>query len=397
MIGYRRSDGRKGIRNIVLVVYLVECAHFVAREIVSGFRDRDVQVIGFPGCYPNDYAHAVMRRLCTHPNVGAVLLVSLGCEGFDRYGLRDDIEATGRPVETVVIQESGGTKRSVARAQEWISATTQSLREVPRVEIGMNEIVIGTICGGSDGTSGITANPAIGRAFDRLIRDGATCMLTEAGELIGCDDFIANRASTPELASEVRRCLTKAAAYDRAMGHGSFAPGNAEGGLTTQEEKSMGAYAKSGSSPIAGVLRPGETPHGSGLFLLDDIPEGNPVFGYPNINDSAKLTELTACGAHLLLFSTGRGSVVGAAIAPVLKICANPETYRRLSDDMDVNAGRILTGEASLDSIGAEIYDRVTATCSGARTKSEDLGHQEFILTYKTYAPNGPSCLTPAS
>jgi altronate hydrolase len=181
------------------------------------------------------------------------------------------------------------------------------------------------------------------------------------------------------------------------MGHGSFAPGNAEGGLTTQEEKSMGAYAKSGASPIAGVLRPGEFPSAGGLYLVDDIPEGDPLFGYPNMNDNAKLAELIACGAHLILFSTGRGSVVGSAISPVVKICANPETYQRLRDDMDVDAGRILVGKATLDSVGAEIVSRIKEHCAGAPTKSEELGHQEFILTYKTYGPTGPSCLALAS
>jgi altronate dehydratase large subunit len=397
MKGYLRNDGRKGIRNVVVVVYLVECAHFVAREIASAFRSEGVQVIGFPGCYPNDYSLMMMSRLCTHPNVGAALLVSLGCEGFDRYGLRASIEASGRPIETIVIQDSGGTKRSVQKGQEWIATTLQTLKEYPSAEMSVNELVVGTICGGSDGTSGITANPAIGRAFDQLIGAGAACMLTEAGELIGCDDFIAGRAQSAETGQEVRRCLAKAATYDRAMGHGSFAPGNAEGGLTTQEEKSMGAYAKSGASPVAGVLRPGEFPASGGLYLVDDIPEGDPLFGYPNMNDNAKLAELIACGAHLILFSTGRGSVVGSAISPVIKICANPETYQRLSDDMDVDAGRILVGKATLDSVGAEIVSRVMAHCDGAPTRSEELGHQEFILTYKTYGPAGPSCLALAS
>ena len=149
--------------------------------------------------------------------------------------------------------------------------------------------------------------------------------------------------------------MDKAANYYRIMGYGSFAPGNAEGGLTTLEEKSMGAYSKSGSSPISGLIKPGDVPPRGGLYLLDVVPDGEPRFGFPNISDNAEIVELIACGSHLILFTTGRGSVVGSAISPVIKVCANPDTYDRMADDMDVNAGRILRG-AELDDVGREIY-----------------------------------------
>jgi altronate hydrolase len=393
MKGYLRSDGRKGIRNVVLVVYLVECAHFVAREIALNFRGREVQVIGFTGCYPSDYAQHVFERLCTHPNVGAVLLVSLGCEGFDRYRLRDYIAASGRSVETVVIQKAGGTARALAAGTAWIEATLPTLAATPTVPIAPSDLVIGTVCGGSDGTSVLTANPAIGKAFDRLVDDGAACLFGENAEMIGCEAFMASRAVTPELGAEIVRAVGKAARSDHAFGHGSFAPGNAEGGLTTQEEKSLGAYAKSGSAPIAGLLQPGGLPPRGGLYLIDDTSDGVPRHGFAQLNDSTKLAELAACGAHLILFSTGRGSVIGAAVTPVLKICANPETFRRMEGDMDVDAGRILEGAANLDELGDEIVAAVLATAAGRRTKSEALGHQEFVLTYKTYEPAGPACL----
>lgn len=393
MKGYLRSDGRKGIRNVVLVVYLVECAHFVAREIALNFRGREVQVIGFTGCYPSDYAQHVFERLCTHPNVGAALLVSLGCEGFDRYRLRDYIAASGRSVETVVIQKAGGTARALAAGTAWIEATLPTLAATPTVPIAPSDLVIGTVCGGSDGTSVLTANPAIGKAFDRLVDDGAACLFGENAEMIGCEAFMASRAVTPELGAEIVRAVGKAARSDHAFGHGSFAPGNAEGGLTTQEEKSLGAYAKSGSAPIAGLLQPGGLPPRGGLYLIDDTSDGVPRHGFAQLNDSTKLAELAACGAHLILFSTGRGSVIGAAVTPVLKICANPETFRRMEGDMDVDAGRILEGAANLDELRDEIVAAVLATAAGRRTKSEALGHQEFVLTYKTYEPAGPACL----
>jgi altronate hydrolase len=259
--------------------------------------------------------------------------------------------------------------------------------------LGLDELVGATVCGGSDGTSGITANPAVGRCFDRLVEAGATCIFEETGELVGCEQIMADRAATSALGEEIKACVAKAERYYTVMGYGSFAPGNAEGGLTTQEEKSMGAYSKSGTSPITGLIKPGDVPPSGGLYLLDVVPDGEPRFGFPNISDNAEIVELIACGAHLTLFTTGRGSVVGSAISPVLKICANPDTYRRLSEDMDVDAGSILDGRATLDEVGAQILDAVVRVASGERSQSEAMRHQEFILTYKTFEPIGPACL----
>jgi altronate hydrolase len=237
----------------------------------------------------------------------------------------------------------------------------------------------------------------MGRAFDLLIEGGAACIFEETGELVGCEHHMASRAATPALGEEIVRCVAKAARYYATLGHGSFAVGNADGGLTTQEEKSLGAYAKSGASRIAGLLKPGDQPPTGGLYLLDVVPDGEVRFGFPNINDNAEIAELIACGAHLVLFSTGRGSVVGSALAPVIKVCANPETYRKLEDDMDVDAGRILEGRATLDEVGREVFDLALRVGNGAPTKSEALGHREFILTYKSFEPAGPACLPAAA
>ena len=391
--GYLRRDGRKGIRNVVAVAYLVECAHHVARRIVDECADLDVHLIGFPGCYPNSYALRMMKALCTHPNVGGVLLVSLGCEGFNREELLEAALASGRSAASLVIQEQGGTMATIAAGVEAVRRLKSAAAETPRVAFGLDELIVATICGGSDGTSGITANPAVGGCFDRLIGAGAACIFEETGELVGCEQIMAERAVTPELGEEIKACVAKAERYYRIMGFGSFAPGNAEGGLTTQEEKSMGAYSKSGASPISGLIKPGDVPPAGGLYLLDVVPDGEPRFGFPNISDNAEIVELIACGAHLTLFTTGRGSVVGSAISPVIKVCANPDTYRRMSADMDVDAGRILDGEASLEEVSDEIYEAVLRTAAGARTISEAMGHQEFILTYKSFEPVGPACL----
>ncbi len=393
MQAYLRADGRKGIRNLVIVAYLVECAHHVAREITLPLRDQGVHLIGFPGCYPNAYAARIVRQLCTHPNVGAVLLVSLGCESFDRHALLEAIRASGRPADALVIQESGGTTSTIRDGQAWVQRALVAIRSVSRVELNAGELIVGTICGGSDATSGLTANPAAGRAFDLLLEQGGTAIFEETGELIGCERLMADRAVTAELGREIVAAVAKAERYYRTLGHGSFAPGNAEGGLTTIEEKSLGAYSKSGKSRIAGLIKPGDVPPHAGLYLLDVVPDGEVRFGFPNISDNAEIVELIACGCHLTLFTTGRGSVVGSAISPVIKICANPHTYRKLSGDMDVDAGRILEGRGTLDEVGREIFQRILDVAAGQPTVSEQLGHQEFILTYKAFEPIGPSCL----
>lgn len=394
---YLRQDGRKGVRNTILVAYLVECAHHVSREITFPYRNQDVHLIGFPGCYPNEYSHKMMERLCTHPNVGATLLVSLGCEGFNKGKLIESIRKSGRPVKLIGIQDTGGTRKTIAEGKAWIEQTKKQLEATPRVDMGIDELSVGTICGGSDATSGLTANPAMGRAFDFLVEKDATCVFEETGELIGMEHWMAKRAATPELGKEIVNTVAKAARYYSAMGYASFAPGNADGGLTTIEEKSLGAYAKSGQSTISGIIKPGDVPMQGGLYLLDVVPDGDPKFGFPNIVDNAEIAELIACGNHIVLFSTGRGSVVGSAISPVIKVCANPKTFKRMEDDMDVDAGRILEGRATLDDVGHEIYDLILRACNGEKTKSEELGHQEFILTYKTFEPIGPACLPSAA
>ncbi len=394
ILGYQRADGRKGIRNVIVVAYLVECAHHVARAIVTAAADPSVQLIGFPGCYPNGYAQRMMERLTTHPNVGGVVLVSLGCEGFARESLEETVRASERPVETLVIQESGGTRATIDRGVAIVAAMRARIADVPRIPMALSDLVIGTVCGGSDGTSGITANPSVGFAFDRLVDEGATCIFEETGELVGCEAIMADRAVTPELARELIAAVEKAERYYQTLGYGSFAPGNAEGGLTTQEEKSMGAYSKSGNSPISGLIKPGDVPPSGGLYLLDVVPDGEVRFGFPNISDNAEIVEMIASGAHMTLFTTGRGSVVGSAISPVIKVCANPETYRKLASDMDIDAGRILEdATATPESVGREVFDLVRRVAAGELTVSEALGHQEFILTYKSFDPVGPACL----
>lgn len=391
--GYLRSDGRKGIRNNLLVVYLVECAHHVARIITQQFPGTSVQLIGFSGCYPNEHADRVMNALCIHPNTGAVLLVSLGCESFNRNTLQQNIIASGRLCHTLVIQREGGTKKTIDAGVTWVTEALKSMETVPKTDMDVADLIIGTVCGGSDATSGITANPAVGKVFNRLVENRAIAIFEETGEMIGLEHIISKRGITKELGEELQKSVEKAGWYYTQMGHGSFAPGNADGGLTTIEEKSMGAYCKGGDAPISGLIKPGDLPQNPGLYLMDVVPDGPLKFGFPNINDNSEIVEMIASGSHIILFTTGRGSVVGSAVSPVIKVCANPQTYDHMREDMDVNAGRILSGKSTLDDVAAEIFELIQQVAAGAQTCSEKLGHQEFVLTYKTFTPAGPSCL----
>jgi altronate hydrolase len=303
------------------------------------------------------------------------------------------IRDSGRQVATLVIQRDGGTRSTIAQGRAFVADAIEALAGAERVPMDVSDLVIGTVCGGSDGTSGISGNPAVGLAFDHFVQQGATCIFEETGELIGCEDIMVSRAATPELGQELRAAVDKAARYYATLGFGSFAAGNADGGLTTIEEKSLGAYAKSGQSQISGLIKPGDIPPRGGLYLMDVVPDGEVRFGFPNISDNAEIVEMMASGALLTLFVTGRGSVVGSALAPVIKIAANPQMYERLEEDMDINAGRVISGEATLETVGQDIVDLTLRVAAGEPTKSEDLGHTEFILTYKSFEPIGPSCL----
>ncbi|CAM5761712.1 hydrolase [Labrys miyagiensis] len=393
MRGYLRLDGRKGIRNYLVVAYLVECAHHVARKIASPYEEEGVQLIGFPGCYPSDYAGRVMTDLCTHPNVGAVLLISLGCEEFQRKKLKAAIEASGRPVELLTIQGSGGTVGTTRLGRVWVEAQLAALRTAPRIPLAFSDLVIGTKCGGSDGLSGVTINPAVGHAVDFMVDAGATVMFEETCELIGCEEHMAGRAVSPDLGEALREAVRKADSYYTDLGHGSFGGGNIKYGLSTLEEKSLGAYAKSGSRPISGVLKPGLRPPHPGLYLMDTVNDGPVRYGIPNINDTQTITEMVASGCHLIIFTTGAGSVVGQALSPVIKGVSNSRVFQRMDGDMDVNGGTIADGIETVEDVGRHVVEAVISAASGKPTKSEALGHQEFVLSYKTYEPLGPGCL----
>ncbi|MEX0745920.1 MAG: UxaA family hydrolase [Phycisphaeraceae bacterium] len=381
--GYLRPDGRKGVRNLVLVIYTVECARHVAHAIAEN--EPDTHVIGFPGCYDNQYAVNLMLALGRHPNVGAVLAVGLGCEYTKPAKIAEVVEQSGRPSASFYIQDHGGTRSSVEHGKAQVRQMRDRIaREVERVPMTFADLTIGCECGGSDGTSGLAGNPVVGRLFDRLVDAGGTAVFEEIIEMIGLQHVLSDRAGSDTARDQLALAYDKAVRYCQSVRQWSVSPGNFAGGLTTIEEKSMGAFVKSGSKPIEGVIKVAQRPPGPGLWLLDSVPDDHYMqFGYTNPNDTEGLMDLIAAGSQIILFVTGRGSVIGSPVAPLIKVTGNSRTYQRMIDDMDFDAGRVLSGEQTLDEAAAALQRMVEAVASGTPSKPEALGHREYFLMYK--------------
>jgi altronate dehydratase large subunit len=380
--GWLRTDGRKGIRNLILVIYTVECAQFVAHAVAQG--EEDVHVIGFSGCYDNAYAIRLMLALARHPNIGAVLAVGLGCEYTQAGRLAETVRESGRPAESFLIQETGGTTRSIENGKALVRKLRDQIREVPRVSMTLSDLTVGCECGGSDGTSGLAGNLVVGRLFDLLVDVGGSAIFEETVEQIGLKKILLQRAASAEVRDQLAQTYDKAEAYCKSVRQWSASPGNFAGGLTTIEEKSLGAFAKSGSRPIQGVLRVSEKPPRPGLWLMDSVPDAHYMqFGYTNPNDSEGIMDLISGGSHIVLFVTGRGSVIGSPISPLIKITGNTRTYERMREDMDFNAGTVLSGEQTLDAAAQDLLGLVTRVAQGELTQPEKLGHREYFVMYK--------------
>jgi len=380
--GFLRADGRKGVRNLVLVIYTVECAQHVAHAIAAG--EPNTHVIGFPGCFDNQYAVRLLLSLARHPNVGAVLAVGLGCEYTQPERLAERVHESGRPADWFFIQQSGGTAASIDKGKTIVAQFREQLKSTPRVKMTLEELVVGSECGGSDFTSGLAGNPAVGRAFDRIVDAGGSAVFEEVVEMIGLRDVLIERAASEDARMQVATAYDKAVEYCRSVRQYSISPGNFAGGLTTIEEKSLGALAKSGSRPIQGVVKVGQAPPWPGLWLLDTVPDPHYMqFGFTNPNDTEGIMDLISVGSQILLFVTGRGSVIGAPVSPLLKITGNSQTYQNLQDDIDFNAGRLLSGERTLDELGDELLQLTIDVAGGAQTKPERLGHREYFVMYK--------------
>ena len=389
--GYLRSDGRVGTRNYVAVISTVNCSATAVRAVVEEARKRLLPgrenvdgIVGLThknGCAApvggSDYRQLqrTLAGYADHPNVGGALFLGLGCEGNQAAQLVDDtgLMAIGRgaPPPIVTIQDSGGIGGAVERAVEALDQSVESANAAVRKPQSISHLKVALQCGGSDGNSGITANPALGRAMDRLVEHGGTAILSETPEIFGAEHLLTRRSISRSVGESILERVAwwrwYTGVWDADL-NTNPAPGNKDGGLTTIHEKSLGAVAKGGTSPLQRVYRYAEPIEERGLVFMDTP-------GY----DPASVTGQIAGGANLVAFTTGRGSCFGSVPAPTLKIATNTPLYGRMADDMDINAGAIIDG-ASLDDVAAEVFEALVAAASGRRTCSErrGAGEEEF-------------------
>ncbi|MFV0634101.1 UxaA family hydrolase [Demequina sp.] len=389
-LGYRRSDGSWGTRNYIGIVTSVNCSASTARMIADQFRgpvldayphvDGVVALTHDTGCglVPTSEGAQITRRTlqgyASHPNMAGLLVLGLGCEMLpaatilDGLALREDL-----PVTTLTIQETGGIRSTVRAGVAAIEGMLPGVEALRREEAPASALVLGTNCGGSDGYSGITANPALGFASDLLIAQGGRSALAETPEVYGAEHLLLRRAVSQDVADAL---LARLRWWEEYAAHGGGtldnnpSPGNKAGGLTTILEKSLGAVAKSGSSELVAVREYAQKIDLPGLTFMDTP-------GY----DPVSVTGLVAGGATVVVFTTGRGSVLGCKPSPSIKVATNTETYERMTEDMDLNAGRIVDGTATLEEVGREIFEKILSVASGEQTVSEelDLGSDEFV------------------
>ena len=372
LMGYKRENGTFGIRNHLLILPTSVCSSETAQriaELVPGA----VAVPHQHGCCQvgADYLQTVntLVGFGKNPNVGAVLVVSLGCEGIQPDVVADQNRESKKPVETVIIQECGGTLGCIAKGAEIAAKMARELSVQNKVEFDIGELVLGLECGGSDPTSGIAGNPSVGAASDKLIELGGTSILSETTELIGAEHLVAARCVTKEMGDKltamVKRIEDKSKLYGVDLRGTQPTPGNIAGGLSSIEEKSLGAIVKSGHRPIQGVLEYCDRVDGQKGLWIKDAPGREPEI----------LTGMAATGAQFMMFSTGRGAPQGFPSMPVIKICGNPHTYERMQHDMDLNAGRIIQGEKTIEEVGEEAFRLMLDVLSGKMTKNEALGY----------------------
>ncbi|HOX31181.1 MAG TPA: UxaA family hydrolase [Spirochaetales bacterium] len=376
--GYLRKDGKAGARNYVAVIPSVVCSNEVVEAIVQN-TVMTQGIIHHQGCCqtPPDLERITdcLVKIGENPNVGASLIVSLGCEGVDTDRLEAALRATGKPVERINIQELGGTSAAIQAGIDAAQRLVLAISGQQRAAVDLSNFTMGIKCGASDTTSGVASNPVIGYVADRVVEAGGTVIFGETTEFIGAEHILQRRAKDERVASEIARIVTEMEDRAKAVGvdmrKGQPTPGNIAGGLSTIEEKSLGAIVKSGTKTIEGVIGYTEAPRGKGLWIKDS--PGREI---------ELLSGMAVGGADLILFSTGRGAPQGFPVVPVIKICGNPLTYARMDKDMDVNAGLIVTGEKSIEEVGEEVLAMLLRVASGETTKGESIKYTKSMDFY---------------
>ncbi len=377
--GFRRPDGRVGVRNWVAVLPTVACANGVAEAIT-----REV-----PGTVPLLHGHGCGRGMpdvgihfrtlvgiLKNPNVAAAVVVGLGCEVIKAEALAEQVRACGKPVAWLEIQGEGGSRKSTERGIALARDFVESAKRLQREEVPLSELVLGLECGGSDAFSGVTANPAVGLLSDYVVENGGTVILTEATEMIGTAHILAKRACSQEVACRVEEVIRRAERNVKdllgPLASMVIAPGNMDGGMSSIVEKSLGCIKKGGSTPIVEVVEYGQPPSRRGLVIMEGP-------GY----DGESMAGLAASGCQAVVFTTGRGNPIGFPTVPVIKVASNPRMYRQMEDDMDVNAGAVLEG-AKLEEVAEELKRVLHQTLDGRPTRAEENRQGGILCLYST-------------
>ncbi|MDQ1328871.1 MAG: altronate dehydratase large subunit [Candidatus Poribacteria bacterium] len=375
-LGYKRTDGTVGVRNYVLILPTVVCASHVAKRISEEVQVT-VSLVHEHGCAQNgedkEQTKRVLTGIAKNPNVSAVLVIGLGCETIGVPEVAEEIAKSGKPLETLIIQDNGGTLESIRKGSQIAQKLVEYASQLKREEVGIESLIVATQCGGSDACSGISANPASGYASDLVVKAGGTVILAETTEMIGAEHLLAERGFDIDVSQKilwfVQRVEDRAKAIGVDIRLANPAPGNIAGGITTLEEKSLGAVVKAGTCTINEVIDYGVKPSCKGLVIMDSPGQ-----------DTSSIAGELASGAQIVTFTTGRGSPAGSPIAPVIKIATNSLMYSRMLDNMDINAGTIVDGTETIEEVGEKIYDEILEIASGKLTKSEILGHREFSI-----------------
>lgn len=391
-MGFRRPDGRVGTRNFILIVPTSMCASHEAQQIsmMSEFlyykREKYPNVDGVVsiphnkgcGCQDGSNLDIMLRTLSNyadHPNVGGVILMDLGCEKtnlakVEKYLLKRELEFD-KPFAKIGIQEIGGTEAAIEQGLKIVQEMLPQVNENVREEVPVSELVLGVKCGSSDGFSGISANPALGRAADYLVRSGGTVLITEVPEFCGAEHILANRAKDAATGRAIYEMIDWYKDYASKFGgvlNNNPSPGNIAGGLLNITIKSLGAMAKAGTTRVEGVVGYGEAPKNRGLTLMQGP-------GY----DQESTPALVAGGATVVVFTTGNGTTIGNAIAPVIKLSSNNRIFKHMSRDIDISAGNVIEGTETIDEVGARLFEHIRRVSSGEiMAKAEETKHREF-------------------
>ncbi len=376
--GYRRDDGRVGTRNHVLVVPTVICSSVVAERVAAAISPMGTALPHLAGCGQLGpdmrITHDTLAAYCGHPNVGAVLVIALGCEQVVAQVLAEAARRHGKPARIVAIQGEGGTPRATAKGIELATALAAEIASQQREWCDVSDLVLSLKCGGSDYTSGLASNPTLGRVADRLVDLGGSAVLGEIAEIMGAEHLLAARATRPATSERLIQVITRVEMEARALGldiRGTQpSPGNIRGGLTTIEEKSLGATHKGGErAPLEDVVGYAAPITRKGLTVMDT----------PGL-DVESVTGMVAGGAQVVVFTTGLGTPTGNPVAPVIKITGNARTARHMADNMDLDVSGIMDDSETLDAAAGRLFEEVLAVASGRSTAAERLGHREFAI-----------------